>query len=84
VRDLFPCRAFDFDLDQCRATNFEAFRVARFVADTKAFDALCAAELSYSHSDGHRYRWTPANLAAWIGYSGSRFARDSSAASCAK
>jgi hypothetical protein len=31
-----------------------------------------------------RYRCTPATLAARIGYSGSRFARDSSAASCAK
>jgi ketosteroid isomerase-like protein len=30
----------------------EAFRRAQLAADAKAFDALCAAELSYSHSDG--------------------------------
>jgi hypothetical protein len=35
------------------AKKVEAFRLAQIVADAKAFDALCAAELSYSHSDGH-------------------------------
>jgi ketosteroid isomerase-like protein len=30
----------------------EAFRAAQVAADAKAFDALCAAELSYGHSDG--------------------------------
>ena len=30
----------------------EGFRLAQIAADAKAFDALCAAELSYSHSDG--------------------------------
>src|ERR1700731_2015645 len=34
------------------AKSVEAFRAAQFAADAKAFDALCAAELSYSHSDG--------------------------------
>ena len=34
------------------AKNVEAFRVAQFAADAKAFDVLCAPELSYSHSDG--------------------------------
>jgi Domain of unknown function (DUF4440) len=34
------------------AKNVEAFRKAQIAADPKAFDALCAAELSYSHSDG--------------------------------
>jgi ketosteroid isomerase-like protein len=34
------------------ATNVEAFRAAQFAADAKALDALCAPELSYSHSDG--------------------------------
>ena len=34
------------------AKNVEAFRVAQTAADAKAFDALCASELSYSHSDG--------------------------------
>ena len=35
------------------AKSVEAFRAAQFAADAKALDALCAAELSYSHSDGH-------------------------------
>ena len=35
------------------AKNVEAFRTAQFAADAKALDALCAAELSYSHSDAH-------------------------------
>ena len=35
------------------AKNVEAFRAAQVAADAKAFDGLCAAELSYSHSDGH-------------------------------
>src|SRR6478735_4756427 len=30
----------------------DAVDVAQIAADAKAFDALCAAELSYSHSDG--------------------------------
>ena len=34
------------------AKNLEAFRQAQIAADAKAFEALCAAELSYSHSDG--------------------------------
>jgi ketosteroid isomerase-like protein len=34
------------------AKNVESFRVAQLAADAKAFDALCAEELSYSHSDG--------------------------------
>ena len=32
--------------------NLEAFRQAQIAADAKAFDALCAPEMSYSHSDG--------------------------------
>jgi ketosteroid isomerase-like protein len=35
------------------AKNVEAFRAAQFAADAKGLDALCAAELSYSHSDAH-------------------------------
>jgi ketosteroid isomerase-like protein len=35
------------------AKQVEAFRSAQVAADAKAFDALCAPELSYSHSDGH-------------------------------
>ena len=34
------------------AKSVEAFRLAQLAADAKALDALCAAELSYSHSDG--------------------------------
>jgi ketosteroid isomerase-like protein len=34
------------------AKNVEAFRQAQVAADAKALEALCAAELSYSHSDG--------------------------------
>jgi ketosteroid isomerase-like protein len=33
------------------AKNVEAFRAAQIAADAKALDVLCAAELSYSHSD---------------------------------
>ncbi|SHN66330.1 nuclear transport factor 2 family protein [Bradyrhizobium erythrophlei] len=32
--------------------NVEAFRTAQFVSDAKGLEALCAPELSYSHSDG--------------------------------
>jgi ketosteroid isomerase-like protein len=35
------------------AKRLEAFRAAQIAADAKVFDALCAPELSYSHSDGH-------------------------------
>jgi ketosteroid isomerase-like protein len=33
--------------------NLEAFRAAQVAHDAKALDALCAPELSYSHSDAH-------------------------------
>ena len=38
--------------DAAVAKKVEAFRQAQVAADAKAFDALCAKELSYSHSDG--------------------------------
>src|SRR5215475_8712493 len=38
--------------EEAVAKNLEAFRAAQVAADAKAFDPLCAAELSYSHSDG--------------------------------
>ena len=38
--------------EEAVAKNVEAFRAAQVGADAKAFDVLCAAELSYSHSDG--------------------------------
>jgi ketosteroid isomerase-like protein len=46
-----PALAASMDEDAV-AKNVEAFRTAQFAADAKALDALCAAELSYSHSDG--------------------------------
>ena len=39
--------------EEAVAKKVEAFRQAQIAADAKAFDALCAPELSYSHSDGH-------------------------------
>ena len=38
--------------EEAVAKSVEAFRAAQVAADAKALDALCAAELSYSHSDG--------------------------------
>jgi len=38
--------------EEAVAKNVEAFRAAQVAADAKAFDVLCAAELSYSHSSG--------------------------------
>ncbi len=37
--------------EEAVAKNVEAFRLAQIAADGKTLDALCAAELSYSHSD---------------------------------
>jgi hypothetical protein len=39
--------------EEAVAKRLEAFRSAQIAADAKALDELCAAELSYSHSDGH-------------------------------
>jgi ketosteroid isomerase-like protein len=46
-----PASAASADEDAV-GKNVEAFRAAQIAADAKALDALCAAELSYSHSDG--------------------------------
>ena len=46
-----PAFAISADEDAV-GKNLEAFRAAQFKADAKALDALCAVELSYSHSDG--------------------------------
>jgi ketosteroid isomerase-like protein len=46
-----PTLAASADEDSV-AKNVDAFRAAQIAADAKALDALCAAELSYSHSDG--------------------------------
>jgi hypothetical protein len=47
---LVPALAASADEDAV-AKNVEAFRMAQFTIDAKALDALCASELSYSHSD---------------------------------
>jgi ketosteroid isomerase-like protein len=39
--------------EEAIAKRLEAFRAAQVAQDAKAFDGLCAAELSYSHSDAH-------------------------------
>lgn len=39
-------------VDEAVAAKVEAFRTAQVEADAKAFGALAAPELSYSHSDG--------------------------------
>src|SRR5262245_65672332 len=49
---LLPAFATESDEEAAVAKNVEAFRAAQFGADAKVFDALCAPELSYSHSDG--------------------------------
>src|SRR5438046_7811153 len=49
---MVPALAASSADEDAVAKNVEAFRVAQIAADAKAFDALCAAELSYSHSDG--------------------------------
>ena len=48
---VLPALAGSAD-EEAVAKSVEAFRAAQIAADAKAFDALCAAELSYSHSDG--------------------------------
>ena len=48
---VVPALATSSDEDAV-AKGVEAFRLAQIAADAKAFGALCAAELSYSHSDG--------------------------------
>lgn len=39
--------------EEAVAKQLEAFRAAQVAADAKVLEALCAPELSYSHSDGH-------------------------------
>ena len=48
---IVPAFAASAD-EEAVAKKVEAFRAAQVAADAKAFDTLCAAELSYSHSDG--------------------------------
>ncbi len=48
---VVPASAASAD-EEAVAKNVEAFRAAQFAADSKALDALRAAELSYSHSSG--------------------------------
>ena len=44
--------AFAATDDEAVAEKVEAFRAAQVAADAKVLEALCADELSYSHSDG--------------------------------
>ena len=46
-----PAHAASAD-EEAVAKNTEAFRQAQVAADAKAYEALCAPELSYGHSDG--------------------------------
>ena len=48
---VLPAAAASAD-EEAVANNLDAFRKAQIAADPKALEALCAAELSYSHSDG--------------------------------
>ena len=50
--DILPAFATDTDEELAVAKGVEAFRAAQIAADARALDALCAPELSYSHSDG--------------------------------
>ena len=47
---IAPALAASAD-EESVAKSVEAFRQAQVKADAKAFDTLCAPELSYSHSD---------------------------------
>ena len=49
---IVPALATQADEEATVAKNVEAFRAAQFAADAKGLEALCAPELSYSHSDG--------------------------------
>jgi ketosteroid isomerase-like protein len=49
--DVVPAFAASEDEDAV-AKSVEAFRAAQFAANAEALASLCAAELSYSHSDG--------------------------------
>ena len=48
---MVPAFAASADEDAV-AKSVEAFRAAQVAANAETLDALCAAELSYSHSDG--------------------------------
>jgi hypothetical protein len=50
--DILPAFATDSDEEAAVAKGVEAFRAGQIAADARALDALCAPELSYSHSDG--------------------------------
>ena len=52
ILDIFPAFATEADEEATVAKGVEAFRAAQIAADARALDALCAPELSYSHSDG--------------------------------
>jgi ketosteroid isomerase-like protein len=49
---VLPAFATEADEAAAAAKSVESFRAAQIAADAKAFETLCAPELSYSHSDG--------------------------------
>ena len=51
ILGVVPAIAASAD-EEAVAKSVEAFRVAQIAANPEALAALCAAELSYSHSDG--------------------------------
>ena len=51
ILGVVPAAYADADEDAVRK-NVEAFRAAQFASNAKGLEALCAPELSYSHSDG--------------------------------
>ena len=52
ILGIFPAFATEADEEAAVAKGVEAFRAAQIAADARALEALCAPELSYSHSDG--------------------------------
>jgi len=50
--DSLPAFATDSDEEAAVAKGVESFRAAQIAADARELEALCAPELSYSHSDG--------------------------------
>src|SRR6202795_3662167 len=52
ILGVVPAIAASAD-EEAVAKNVEAFRAAQIAANPEILAALCAAELSYSHSDGH-------------------------------
>lgn len=52
IAGVVPAAAAPSKEEAAVAKNVEAFRSAQAAADRKGLEALCATDLSYSHSDG--------------------------------